>query len=214
MEIHAPESPIQSLKDFAIHIGVVTVGILIALGLEQAVEAYHRHELARQAVESFHAELAENRKAVREVLDEIAGHNTRAEEDIALLTAWQQGKGTAGTELKYPGIRLDLMSSASWDAAIATQALGELPYDAVRRYAEAYAGFRLFTEQEKAQLAEWQDMRLFGTDPAQMTATQRQTLIERLRHYQNYVIVLTMAGKGALTAADRALEVPKGPKGD
>jgi hypothetical protein len=102
------------------------------------------------------------------------------------------------------------MSSASWDAAIATRALGEMPYDQVRRYAEAYATFRLFMEQEKAQLAEWQDLRLFGTDPAQMSPAQRQTLIERLHHYQNYVIVLTMAGKGALAAADRALEVPQG----
>ncbi|MBB6252162.1 hypothetical protein [Nitrospirillum iridis] len=205
MEIHAPESPIQSFKDFAIHIGVVTIGILIALGLEQAVEAYHRHELAREAVESFHAELSDNRKAVQEVLAEIAEHNTRAEEGIALLNAWQAGKGTPGTELKYPGIRLDLVSSASWDAAIATHALGELPYAEARAYADAYAGFRLFVEQEKAQLAEWPDVRLYGTDPAQMTPAQRQTLIERLHHYQNYVIVLNMAGKGALAAADRAL---------
>ncbi|MEE3623318.1 hypothetical protein UCD39_04865 [Nitrospirillum sp. BR 11752] len=210
MEIHAPESPIQSLKDFVIHIGVVTVGILIALGLEQAVEAYHRHELVRQAVASFHAELAENRKSVQDVMTEIAEHNARAEQGLALLEAWQQGKGTPGAELKYPGIRLDLLSSASWDAAIATHALGDLPYDEARRYAEAYAGFRLFMEQEKAQLAEWQDLRLFGADPAVMAPAQRQLLIERLHHYQNYVVVLTLTGKGALASADRALQPPAG----
>jgi hypothetical protein len=49
MELHAPGGPVRSLKDFFVHIGVVTLGILIALGLEQLVEAHHRSHLAKIA---------------------------------------------------------------------------------------------------------------------------------------------------------------------
>jgi hypothetical protein len=34
MELHLP-GPIRSLKDFLTHLGIITLGILIALGLEQ-----------------------------------------------------------------------------------------------------------------------------------------------------------------------------------
>lgn len=57
MELHAPGGPVRSLKDFLVHIGVVTLGILIALGLEQLVEAHHRSQLAKTAVASFRKEL-------------------------------------------------------------------------------------------------------------------------------------------------------------
>ena len=38
MEIHARHGQVQSLRDVAVHLAIVTIGILIALGLEQAVE--------------------------------------------------------------------------------------------------------------------------------------------------------------------------------
>jgi hypothetical protein len=39
MDLHPPGGPVRSVKDFFVHIGVVILGILIALGLEQLVEA-------------------------------------------------------------------------------------------------------------------------------------------------------------------------------
>lgn len=54
MEIHKPK-PIHNLRDLAKEIGVIVVGILIALGLEQAVEAYRtseRTELSRRAIDA------------------------------------------------------------------------------------------------------------------------------------------------------------------
>ncbi|MDE1145315.1 MAG: hypothetical protein PW843_01695 [Azospirillaceae bacterium] len=207
MEIHAPESPIHSLKEFAVHIGVVTIGILIALGLEQAVEAYHRHELAHEAVESFHAELKDNSDAISAVLADFADNDARAERDIALLTSPQAAEGEL---LKYPNLRLDLLSTASWDTAIATHALAEIPYAQVRAYTDAYNTVRLFMEEEKAQLADWQTLRVYGDAPAQIDPAQRQALVQRLRAYRNYVIVLNLAGKSALESIAKATGEAKG----
>jgi hypothetical protein len=53
MDIHKPK-PIHSLRELASEIGVIVIGILIALGLEQVIETLHtRHqtEIAQQAVD-------------------------------------------------------------------------------------------------------------------------------------------------------------------
>jgi len=45
MDVHAPHGPLHTWKDFWIHLGTITIGLLIAIGLEQSVEALHRlHE--------------------------------------------------------------------------------------------------------------------------------------------------------------------------
>src|SRR5690348_4788874 len=54
MDIHKPK-PIHNLRELGTEIGVIVVGILIALGLEQAVETWHtneRTEVAQQAVDT------------------------------------------------------------------------------------------------------------------------------------------------------------------
>ena len=54
MDIHKPK-PIHSLRELGTEIGVIVIGILIALGLEQAVETWHtneRTEVAQQAVDT------------------------------------------------------------------------------------------------------------------------------------------------------------------
>jgi hypothetical protein len=61
MDIHAPEGPTHSFKDFLIHIVIVTIGILIALGLEGVRETVYEHRIVRDARENFHAELQANR---------------------------------------------------------------------------------------------------------------------------------------------------------
>jgi hypothetical protein len=43
LDVHAPHTAPHSWRDFFIHIATIAVGLLIALGLEQAVEAIHRH---------------------------------------------------------------------------------------------------------------------------------------------------------------------------
>ena len=62
MEIHGPEGPTNSFKDFLIHIVIVTIGILIALGLEGIRETIYVHRVVRDARENFHVELVGNRR--------------------------------------------------------------------------------------------------------------------------------------------------------
>ena len=53
MEPHSPKHPIHSRREFLREVGIIVLGVLIALGAEQAVEALHW----RQEVRSAHASL-------------------------------------------------------------------------------------------------------------------------------------------------------------
>jgi hypothetical protein len=208
MDLHPPGGPVRSVKDFFVHIGVVTLGILIALGLEQLVEAHHRASLAKIAVAGFRKELAYNENQVKDVLARMPELQGMIDKAISRLTA-APTPGTAEEPIKYPGISLDLVSTASWDTAIATQALNELPFDSVSRYAQAFGTLRLFAETERDGLSVWQGMHRFGTDPAALTKDQRLSMIEELRRYGNVMTVIEFTGRGALAACDAALTASK-----
>jgi hypothetical protein len=205
MELHPPGGPVRSVKDFFVHIGVVTLGILIALGLEQLVEAQHRAHLAKIAVAGFRKELAYNEAQVKDVLARIPQLQGKIETAISRLAA-APAAGAAEDPIDYPGISLDIVSTASWDTAIATQALNELPFEAVTRYAQAYGTLRLFVETEREGLTIWQGMHRFGTDPAALDKEQRTTLVQELRRYANVLTVIDFAGRGALKSCDDALK--------
>jgi hypothetical protein len=208
MDLHPPGGPVRSVKDFFVHLGVVTLGILIALGLEQLVEAHHRASLAKIAVAGFRKELAYDEGQVRDVLARMLELQGKIDAAIVTLSP-TPSPGNSGAPIVYPGISLYLVSTASWDTAIATQALNELPFDAVTRYAQAYGTLRLFAETEREGLSIWQGVSRFGTDPAALTQDQRATLIQELRRYSNALTAINFAGRGALKSCDDALTAPK-----
>src|SRR5215813_2480722 len=57
MEIHAPEKPVLTVKEAAVHLLIVTVGILIALSLEAIVEYVHHRTIVREAREIMREEI-------------------------------------------------------------------------------------------------------------------------------------------------------------
>jgi hypothetical protein len=59
MEIHKPK-PVHSWREFLTELGVVVLGICIALGAEQLVERVHEAGLAREAGAMARSELRAN----------------------------------------------------------------------------------------------------------------------------------------------------------
>jgi hypothetical protein len=91
MEIHRPKAA-HSWREFFIEIGTIVTGIVIALSLEQAIEALHEHGLAREAREAIDAEMQED-------VDRIAYHQAlqpcidkRLNQITGLLAVWAGGQ--------------------------------------------------------------------------------------------------------------------------
>ena len=92
MEFHLP-GPIRNFKDFFIHLGIITLGILIALGLEQIVEARHRVKIGRDSMTSFRHELTENRVRVAEVIAASPHLREQIQTQIAAIAALGDSAG-------------------------------------------------------------------------------------------------------------------------
>jgi hypothetical protein len=64
LEVHAPHAATHTWKDFFIHIATITIGLLIAISLEQSVEYLHHRQQAKQMAQKLRAESLANRHAV------------------------------------------------------------------------------------------------------------------------------------------------------
>jgi hypothetical protein len=137
MELHVPHGSIRSIKDFLIHIGIVTVGVVVALGLSQLVEAYHRSRMAAETTDGIHREISFAETQVKQVLDFISTSRNQIENEIAKLSV-PPTQGAVQEPIRYPPPLYQIIRKASWEMAIATQVLGTLPPDKVTGYELAY----------------------------------------------------------------------------
>lgn len=64
MDVHPPHGAIHSWRDFFVHLVVITLGLLIALGLEGVVGWGHNKHLVHTAEANLRAELLANRKTL------------------------------------------------------------------------------------------------------------------------------------------------------
>ena len=71
MEIHAPHHPVLTFKEAMVHLGIVTVGILIALSFEGALEWSHHRELVREARQNLQNEVRNNQKDIQIILKSL-----------------------------------------------------------------------------------------------------------------------------------------------
>jgi len=91
MDVHAPHAGIHTWKDFWIHLGTITIGLLIAIGLEQSVEWMHRlHEK--------HALQHDLREEARHNMNIISG-----DIHIENSVTWMQNAATAADSAQTNG---------------------------------------------------------------------------------------------------------------
>ncbi len=137
LDVHPPHEPVHGWRDFAVHLLTITVGLLIALGLESAVEALHHHELAVQARENIEHELQRNVAHAKENIAKVQKALDAININLAAARTRRDGKDGAGG--------VNIVSSwsdfeeAAWLTARESGALGHMPLDEVQRYADLYA---------------------------------------------------------------------------
>ncbi len=147
MHIHKPK-PVKALGEFLSEIGVIVVGILIALGLEQAIETLHwshQVELQKQALK---AEIQDNAVYFYE---RLAVHDCMAARLDAVAAALARPdphwKAPAFTErngqklLVYPHPWRGWGSEA-WQNALVSGVAGHMQPDDVLAYTPVYSDIR------------------------------------------------------------------------
>jgi hypothetical protein len=122
LDVHPPHAPTHTWRDFFIHIATIVVGLLIAVALEQLVEAiHHRHQL-REAREAIHTELEVN----TQLLDVILAATQQAQNAMQRNAQWLQsarpGDKTPTSALEYPW-GIPYPRSSAWQDAKANGAV-------------------------------------------------------------------------------------------
>lgn len=128
MEVHVPEEPVMTWRQFFIHMGIVVLGLLIALSFEQSAEWLHRqhqrHEVregiqrdleiiatnAEGAQRYYEAMVARDARVIRQTQDAFLHHAAIPELPLVLGVAdWDQPNDSSYQAAKASG-RLALLS--------------------------------------------------------------------------------------------------------
>ena len=132
MDIHKPHAA-KSWREFLIEIGTIVIGILIALGLEQAIENYHANQKTEEARQAIAAELRFNIAKAKRVVE----MRDCSERQLAAL-ADAIGKGDrAEVRRQVDALRLPVpitWTDAAWRTALASDASDRFS-EQERRYA-------------------------------------------------------------------------------
>ena len=204
LEIEGPHSPIHSIRDFAIHIATVTIGILIALSLEALLEAHRNHVLVDHARQDFRTEFNGNRAAI--VSDLKVGAATKGE--LEGLIAYGQ-KRLVGQDASLPELSsarsFTQVHATAWETATATQAVIHLPFKEAGLISAAQSKQVAFNLLENRAEDEWFELAAFG-DPKQIPKEQIAPALQKVMIAYAYLISAQDAERQLLTAYDKALD--------
>ncbi len=137
MDVHAPHEPIHSWRDAALHLGIVTVGLFIALSLEALVEHIHNRHLVAEARANIREELQINHEAAQKNIGLVQQNIDTLKDNIDTIHLLQsRPKDFHGSITNT--MSFDSLNDAAWRTARDTGALSFMPYKEVQRYSDIY----------------------------------------------------------------------------
>ena len=125
MEVHPPEHPIHTWRDFLVHMGTIVLGLLIAIGLEQSVEWLHHRHQRHHLEEDMRAECERNLEVTRgdlETADAAIAYLSSTQH--ALLAASHQGALYTVQAISLPETRGTILLSPSRGTLSVARAAG------------------------------------------------------------------------------------------
>jgi len=137
MEIHKPKAA-HSVREFLIEIGTIICGILIALGLEQAVERQHWRHKAEEAEQAMRIELSRDDGAQAYARAAITGClNDQLDAIIKAVEAGGDGRDIVRLADAYePPLRT--WDHQSWDAAVSADITGHIGSEQINRWSRVF----------------------------------------------------------------------------
>lgn len=84
MHIHLPK-PLHSWREFLGEIGIIFIGVLLAIGAEQTIETLHHRSQVHDAIAKLHAESVENRSGLEANVIGLQQSQASVKTDLAAL---------------------------------------------------------------------------------------------------------------------------------
>ena len=141
LDVHPPHAPTHTWKDFFIHIATIVVGLLIAVGLEQAVEAIHHRRQVAETREALRFEHEQNLLRYRLMSREFKRQKNALEGNLAALLYLRQHPGATAVQLPQPilwHIFTQRFNDSAWQGAQHSGITALMPSDELTRLAGLY----------------------------------------------------------------------------
>lgn len=191
--MHPLASAPHSFKELAIHVGIVTVGILIALSLEGLRESIHDHHLVREARDSFRLEIDQDLRQMNKERPDIEQVNQATRKVIADLPVLTKDP----TQLRQrvdalmPG--LYTLTSSSWPGALSSGALSHMGADEVSQYAGFDYDVREYTSLEERALTQLIDLHSYVDSRHAFGSQEMDEIDDKLRSFETLTQIMRRA---------------------
>lgn len=158
MDIHIPKHPVRAWRDLLKEVGVIVLGVLIALGAEQTVEKVHEHTAAAETLQNVRSEIGANllllslRKASQDCID-------RRLQEIGMILA-AAGDGVPKphpTWVSRP--EFWSLSSSNWQAATGAGRAALLPEKDQQGLGSYYNVFEFLDREQEREQVSWAQLR-------------------------------------------------------
>jgi hypothetical protein len=201
LDVHPPHHGISGVRDFFIHLLTITVGLLIALGLEASVEAVqHRHE-RKEAEATLRVELTQNRVTLVSMQKELANV-------LKFLEDLREGK-KGDPKVWYWDFNVEPLQSAGWHTAAATGVLSYMNYGEAQRFSAAYQEQQLFEEAVAKAFSDDELLATYivkGRDPREMKPPDIESAIGHVRQDMADIRTMSDITRATLYLYDKALK--------
>lgn len=156
MHVHKPK-PLHGWRELLTEMGVIIAGILIALALEQGVEAFRVHEAVGAERAALKAEVGALRASMQVRYELEPCFAARLAQVKAIITRHDTGKplgivGRVGRPL-YP-----TMQRPTWELAVADQSLAHMSLAEKRRFMDAYNWVDIFDKVTTDERQAWRSL--------------------------------------------------------
>jgi hypothetical protein len=208
MHVHLPK-PLHGWREFVGEVGVIVLGVMIAIGLDQAVEAMHWRGEVRDASAAIQEDMGQSNRAFAY---RVAAHDCIARRlatlnEIIERAAKHQPVPMLGEVI--PDIGNALFKNA-WETSRSAQTLTHFNHDTLRLYGSYYVGLDSVQTFMGHEVDDWGVLKILQGDPGRLGPTDISGLRIAIRHasFENDIIA-DIAQSELQTSRSLGVEVPR-----
>ncbi len=205
IEVHAPGGRIGGFRDFLLHLLTITIGLLIALGLEGCVELWHHRNLRYEADDRLRQEITDNQKELADTRSAIPNERENLTSILKFLQARSRNQQYDIHQMSTNFV-LGTLRNASWQTASATGALSYMNYGHVQRYANGYQVQEEFSALQSQTLEDFLQVQSdIGYDPQKILPADALAGSTDVRRALSHLTAMDQIGQGLAKAYQQAL---------
>jgi hypothetical protein len=178
MRFHLPRW-LHGWREFLKEYAIVVLGVLTALGLEQAVASAHDRRLAREARDAINRELQDDLDRVAYRARQSACNERRLDEIEALLRSWHSDDAfPAGLKIGFPGTVG--LADQRWQANLASGRFSEESAEEQADQAGLYTLIHVIDLLENKEIDQWVKLRTLELGSRSISLQSKPMIAEAL----------------------------------